>query len=214
MPEEKIPRPTIKRLAIYYRCLEKQLLQEKNSISSKEIGELLGIKASQVRKDLSYFGEFGKRGVGYDTKKLLEGIGEILGIKKEWDTCIVGAGNLGVAIANYPGLTKSGFFVKAVFDNDPKKIGSVLASGIIIDDIQSMPEVIKKRNITIGVITVPASEAQKVADALVDAGILGIVNFAPTKISVPKNVRVEEIDISVVFRSLAFHVNMLQKGEW
>lgn len=208
LDNQKIPKPTIKRLAVYYRCLENILFSGKASVSSKEIADELGIKASQVRKDLSYFGEFGRRGVGYSTQQLLESVSDILGMRKIWNVCIVGMGNLGMALAVYPGLSKSGFFIKALFDNNPNKIGIPIPNDLSIEPISILKSVVKERAINMGVITVPAEVAQETADALVDAGVQGIVNFAPVRLNLPDSVNVEEIDISVSFRSLAFSISL------
>lgn len=208
MDGSNVPKPTVKRLAIYYRCVEKLMEKGKESVSSQDIALKLGLKASQVRKDLSYFGEFGKRGVGYDTESLFDNIGEILGMKRRWNVCIVGIGNLGLALANYPALTRSGFYVKALLDNDTNKIGIPMPGDLYIEDVKDMKEIIKKRNIDVGVITVTADNAQTSVDKLVESGIKGIINFAPVKLAVPKSVKLEEIDISVAFRSLAFQINL------
>lgn len=207
MNSEKIPKPTIKRLMIYHRCLESMVLNGTTKASSKDIADNLGIKASQVRKDLSYFGEFGKRGVGYDLEQLINSLGGILGIHKLWNFSITGMGNLGMALANYPGLVRAGFLLKALFDNDSRKIGTV-SSGLTIEPLTKVNELIKEKEIDIGVITVPAQAAQSVADTLVEAGVRGIVNFAPVRLSLPESVSVEEIDISVSFRSLAFNMDL------
>ncbi|HNU23777.1 MAG TPA: redox-sensing transcriptional repressor Rex [Mesotoga sp.] len=206
MDNTKIPKPTIKRLAVYHRCLENMVISGVASVSSNDLAERLGIKASQVRKDLSYFGEFGKRGVGYSTKHLLDSISEILGIRKKWKTCIVGMGNLGMALANYPGLENSGFISKALFDNNPNKIGIPMPNDLVIESTEVLEEIVKKRQIEIGVITVPANAAQIIADLLADAGVKGIVNFAPIRLTLPPGISNEEIDISVSFRSLAFNM--------
>ncbi|AKI96965.1 redox-sensing transcriptional repressor rex [Kosmotoga pacifica] len=205
--EGKIPKPTIKRLAVYYRCLENLIKSGKETVSSQELGTYLNIKASQVRKDLSYFGEFGKRGIGYQTRRLLDGIAEILGIKRTWNVCIVGAGNLGIALANYPGLSKGGYHVKVIFDNNPAKIGMKLQNGLIVEDLKNFEKVTKEKEIHIGVITVPAESAQQVADIMLSSGIKGIINFAPVKLSIPKKIPVEEIDISLTFRALSFQIS-------
>jgi len=212
MDSRRIPRPTIKRLAVYHRCLENLVISGVPSISSKDLAERLGIKASQVRKDLSYFGEFGKRGVGYGTELLLDSISEILGIRKRWNTCIVGMGNLGMALANYPGLAGSGFITRALFDNNPNKIGIPMPNDLIIESTSLLKNIVRERNIEIGVITVPANAAQSTAELLIDASIKGIVNFAPVRLSLPPEVRNEEIDISVSFRSLAFSMTFGSSG--
>ncbi|MFW6120203.1 MAG: redox-sensing transcriptional repressor Rex [Petrotogales bacterium] len=209
---KKIPKPTIKRLAIYYRCIEKLLQENQFKLSSKELGEHLGIKASQVRKDLSYFGEFGKRGVGYNTSQLLDSIGEILGIRKTWSVVVVGAGNLGRAICNFEALKKSGFIIKDIFDKDKNKIGKELDNGLIIKDIDELNDYTIDNKIDVGVITVPANSAQKIANKLVNLKIKGIINFAPAKLKVPEHIKIEDLDISVYFRSLSFQISMQQRN--
>ena len=208
MENRKIPKPTIKRLAVYYRCLENLIKSGKETISSQELGNRLNIKASQVRKDLSYFGEFGKRGIGYQTRHLQDGIAEILGIKRIWNVCIVGAGNLGMALANYPGLSKSGYQIKAIFDVSSEKIGKKLQNGLVVEDLKNFERVARKEKIHIGVITVPANNAQQVADLMIGSGIEGIMNFAPAKLNIPENLPLEEIDISLTFRALSFQITM------
>lgn len=208
----KIPKPTIRRLAIYYRCLEKLLHESQMNISSKEFGDRLGIKASQVRKDLSYFGEFGKRGVGYNTVKLLDSIGEILGIKKTWNVVIVGAGNLGKAICNFEALEESGFIIKGVFDRDRNKIGKRANNKLPIKHIDELNDFANNNKIDVGVITVPAESAQEIANKLVNLKIKGIINFAPIKLKLPDNIKIEDLDISVFFRSLSFQISMEQRS--
>ena len=207
MSEYSIPKATIHRLTRYYRCLERFLLNGKSNVSSKEMANKLNIKPSQIRKDLSYFGEFGKRGVGYDVKELMISIENILGMKKNWSFCIVGIGNLGLAIANYPGLVKAKFDLKAIFDNDKNKIG-VSLNDMVIHSVEKLEEVIKEKNISIGVLTVPGKYAQALSNRMVEAGIEGIINFTPVRVIVPKNVMLEEIDISISFRTLAFQINL------
>lgn len=208
----KIPKPTIKRLAIYYRCLDNMLSEGKEYVSSKELAEKLKIKSSQVRKDLSYFGEFGKRGVGYNVKSLAAELKKIIGIDRRWRVVVVGAGNIGRAITNYPGLYKNRFDVIAVFDSDPHKIG--LSAGVAgpIKPMEDLEKVVKSKKVEIGVIAVPAEAAQEVADSLVKAGIKGIVNFAPVTINVPPEVVVEDVDITVSFKTLAYHLRRLGRS--
>ncbi|OAA31240.1 redox-sensing transcriptional repressor rex [Kosmotoga arenicorallina S304] len=208
MENRKIPKPTIKRLAVYYRCLENLIKSGMETVSSQELGNRLNVKASQVRKDLSYFGEFGKRGIGYQTRRLQDGIAEILGIKREWNVCIVGAGNLGVALANYPGLFKSGYKIKAIFDIDPKKVGRKLQNGLVVEDLKNFGEIVRREKIHMGVIAVPASSAQYVANLMVSSRIEGIINFAPVRLNIPETFPLEEIDISLTFRALSFQINM------
>ncbi len=203
----KIPSPVAKRLALYHRCVETLLKAGKEMISSKELGERLSIKSSQIRKDLSYFGGFGKRGTGYNLNYLKEALEKIMGINRTWNIGVVGAGNIGTALANYEGLLKDGYDVVALFDRNPKKIGKTVGTRKIpIYDIKEMDEKIKEMSIEIGVIAVPSEYAQSIADRLMKCPeIKGIVNFAPVKIYVDK-VKLEDVDISVSFKSLTFKI--------
>lgn len=206
MRTPKIPKPTVRRLAIYYRCLTKLKDNSIDKTSSKEMADLLGIKASQVRKDLSYFGEFGKRGVGYNVDKLSFKLKEILGLKKNWNVAIVGAGNLGSAIANYAGLEKNGFKIISAFDVDEKKVGNMIVPGVTVQNLNELEERIKKNNIEIAILTVPVNAAQEVTDKLINCGIKGILNFTPTSISTPEDVSVEDVDFVISLKSLTFEI--------
>jgi len=199
----KIPKPTVKRLGLYYRCLSNYRESGVDFVSSQDIAEKLNIKPSQVRKDLSYFGEFGKRGLGYDVKKLLNEIAHIIGVNKEWNVAIVGAGNLGSALTSYPGLSKHKFRVVALFDNNQQKIGKKV-SGITVYDISDLERTVNELKIEIGVIAVPEFAAQHVAELLEKSGIKGIVNFAPVRLRT--NVPVEDVDITLSFETIAYNV--------
>jgi len=202
----KIPKPTVRRLAIYYRCLTKLKDNSLEKTSSKEMADLLGIKASQVRKDLSYFGEFGKRGVGYNVDKLSFKLKEILGLKKNWNVAIVGSGNLGSAIANYAGLEKNGFKIISAFDVDEKKVGKMIVPGVTIQRLNEIEKNIKENHIEIAILTVPVNAAQEVTDRLINCGIKGILNFTPTSISTPEDVSVEDVDFVISMKSLTFEI--------
>ncbi|KLO21039.1 REX family transcriptional regulator [Marinitoga sp. 1197] len=206
MKNPKIPKPTIKRLAMYYRCLENKKSSGVQRTSSKELAESLHIKASQIRKDLSYFGEFGKRGVGYDIDKLMNSIKSILGLNKKWSVAIVGVGNLGSAIANYTGLEKNGFFIKVAFDKDKTKIGKQISAGILVYDMKDMKKICAEKGIEIAILAVPAEVAQKVAEQLVETGIKGILNFAPTSLSLPENIAVENVDFTISLKALTYDI--------
>ncbi|SHE52464.1 redox-sensing transcriptional repressor [Marinitoga hydrogenitolerans DSM 16785] len=206
MKNPKIPKPTIKRLAMYYRCLENKKSMGLQKTSSKELAESLHIKASQIRKDLSYFGEFGKRGVGYDIDKLQSSIKTILGLNKKWNVAVIGVGNLGSAIANYTGLEKNGFFIKAGFDKDKTKIGTQISAGVLVYDMKDISKVCTEKNIEIAILTVPAEVAQKVADQLVKTGIKGILNFAPTSLTLPENIAVENVDFTISLKALTYDI--------
>jgi len=199
----KIPKPTVRRLGLYYRCLTRYKEEGVNFVSSQDIADRLNIKPSQVRKDLSYFGEFGKRGLGYNVSKLISEIAHIIGVNKEWNIAIIGAGNLGSALANYPGLAKHKFNVVAIFDNDRQKVGKKIA-GIPVSHISELDEKVKELNIEIAVIAVPESAAQYVAELVEKAGIKGIVNFSPIKLRT--NIPVEDVDITLSFETLAYMI--------
>ncbi|BBE30836.1 redox-sensing transcriptional repressor Rex 1 [Tepiditoga spiralis] len=206
LKRSKIPKPTVKRLAVYFRCITKLSNDGIEKTSSKEIAERLSIKASQVRKDLSYFGEFGKRGVGYDIEKLSFKLREILGLEKLWNVAIVGSGNLGFAIANYSGLEANGFKVVSAFDIDEKKIGNVILPGVTIKRFSEFSKEIKEKDIEIAILTVPANVAQDVADKVIDNGIKGILNFCPVPLSAPENVSIEDVDFVISLKALTFEI--------
>ncbi|NLM96053.1 MAG: redox-sensing transcriptional repressor Rex [Halanaerobiaceae bacterium] len=192
-----IPKATIERLPLYYRCLDRlSSYEDIDVISSKELGGKLGIPSTQVRKDLSYYGEFGRRGVGYDVDGLKRSIARILGINKLWSAALVGAGNLGTALVNYGRSSSMALKITNVFHADPGKIGNKLGD-IIVQSMKEIKETVKNDNINIGIVTVPASEAQKVTEELVEAGIRSIWNFSPIRLIVPEEVMVRNEDLSV-----------------
>jgi redox-sensing transcriptional repressor len=203
----KIPDAAIERLSLYSRPLKRLFEEGPAVISSEQLGELCDVNPAQVRKDLAYFGEFGVRGVGYDVADLLRHIKKILATDREWILCIVGMGNLGHAIVDSDNFRKMGYTFKAAFDNDPNKIGGALPRGLIIEPVALLSEVILERKIQIGVITTPPEEAQRVADQLMDAGIVGILNFSPTQVKTPKGYVIENVDFTVRFENLAYHLS-------
>jgi redox-sensing transcriptional repressor len=201
-----ISKATIDRLPLYFRTL-RQIQQEGTEIiSSEELGRRIGVTPEQIRKDLASFGEFGKKGVGYFVRELIRNIGEILGLHRNWNIAIVGVGHLGWALANYRNFSSLGFNLAAVFDVDPAKIGQVIG-GVEIFSFDRLEEVTREKNIHIGVITVPATNAQDVADRLVAAGVRGIWNFAPVKLDVPDNVRLVSEDLSVGLSSISYYLS-------
>ena len=191
---KRIPDETVRRLPVYLRGLMFLRDEGLENISSSRLGDFVGVHSWQIRKDFSYFGEFGVRGVGYDIEKLVSEIKSILKLDKLQKAALVGAGNLGTAILSYPGFEVYGFDVTMAFDNNPKKIGKKIKN-IEILDIEKI-DIIKKENIKLGIIAVPRIAAQKIADSLVKAGITGILNFSPCYIMVPKKVKVITIDIA------------------
>src|SRR5690554_5409100 len=179
----KIPDATIGRLSLYSRYLSEADEKGITTVSSQNIAQATGVTPAQVRKDLAYFGEFGTRGVGYNSRELYNYIMKILGLDKRWSIAIIGAGNLGRALSQYKGFQQRGFDVICIFDNDPKKIGKKLAN-IDIYSLDMLEEKVKELDIDLGIIAVPALAAQDVADKLVNVGIRGIINFAPVNITV------------------------------
>jgi redox-sensing transcriptional repressor len=188
-----IPDIVIGRLPIYLRALTHLVQQGHEITSSHELGQRLGISSAQIRKDLSHFGEFGKQGTGYQISHLQAQLKQILQVNREWSVIVVGAGDLGRAIAHYGGFLERGFRVVAIFDNDPSKIGT--GSGDLkVRSIAAMPAFIREQNIKIAMVAVPATHAQEVCDTLVEAGVRAILNYAPITLSVPDDVHVQYID--------------------
>lgn len=211
MKKKGIPSVTINRLSIYHRCLEKILETEGGEdlkiISSFKIAEITGINSAQIRKDLAYFGEFGKRGIGYPLIDLIRELKKILGLDKKWSVIIAGAGNLGKALVKYKGFQKRGFIIKGIFDNNPSKIGKKL-DHIFIYDIKEVEKFIRMENINIGILVVPADSAQEVADKMVAGGIKAILNFAPVHILLPPEIKIHNVDLSIEFEGLTYYLNL------
>lgn len=199
----RISESTVRRLSHYYRVLEEVAAEGKRMISSRRLAEREGITSAQVRKDLSYFGSFGRRGLGYSVPHLREEIGAILGLDRRWRVAVVGAGNIGSALLAYGGFARQGFDVVAVFDQDARRIGQ-RAGELEVLDIGRLAETAAEMSIEVGVIATPARSAQAVADALVAAGVRGILNFAPRKLFVPDDVALRSVDMTMEFESLSF----------
>ena len=201
-----ISQATIDRLPLYFRTLRLVEDEQINIISSDELGRRLDITPEQIRKDLATFGQFGRKGIGYDVHELKERISNILGLHNRWRLAIVGVGHLGGALANYVNFASLGFTVAALLDRNAKIIGTQV-NGLIVDDAALMNEIVAEKAIDIGVITVPAEEAQNVADLLIAAGIKGIWNFAPIKLCVPPNVPLVNEDLSIGLSALSYHMS-------
>lgn len=199
----KISNSTIHRLSIYYRALLGLEREGYETISSKELARREKLTPAQVRKDLSFFGSFGTRGLGYPVKELKARIGEILGLNKLWNVAMVGVGNIGSALVSYKEFAKQGFIVKLLFDNDQRKIGSN-HKGIIINDIASIKQMLQEQEIQIVIVTVPAAAAQKVCDEVVEAGVKAIMNFAPVSLKVPDDVVLLNENMSIELEHLSF----------
>ncbi len=211
---EAVPAPAVRRLSLYLRELEGFLANDRQTISSKQLGKALHLTDAQVRKDLAYFGQFGHPGIGYRVDELIARIRCILGTDRTWNVLLVGAGNLGNALLSYRGFSKKGFQIVAVFDNDERKVGNTIGEvpGLEILHIDRLAEIVEARDIQMGVIAVPATLAQKVADDLVACGIRGILNFAPTSLDVPEDVAIASVDLSVHLEQLAFRIVTIQVG--
>lgn len=205
MKAQKIPEATIIRLSVYSRYLKQLERNGLTTVSSGTIAEGVDGSPAQVRKDLAYFGEFGTRGVGYNVSDLNRYITKILGIDNKWNVVIVGAGNLGSALSQYKGFEERGFNVVALFDNDPKLIGKK-SGNIPVYNASGMPDFIKKNNIQIGIIAVPAAYAQDIVDAMVASGVKAVLNFAPRVITVPDDVEYRNVDLAVNMEVLTFNM--------
>jgi redox-sensing transcriptional repressor len=204
----KIPEATIRRLSRYSRCLDEMEEKGEKVVSSAQLANKCMVNAAQVRKDLAYFGEFGIRGVGYYVKDLLNDIKRILGLNKEWKMALVGVGNLGSALLSYKDFLKLNYEIVAAFDIDPPKvigrISEKLGKPVEVLHINRIKEVAKERKIEIGLIAAPPSEAQRVADLLVEAEVRGILNFAPAQITVPEGYVVKDVFFTTILDNLAY----------
>lgn len=203
----KIPMATINRLSIYMRTLQELLEEEVDVISSERLAKQCGVNPAQIRKDLAYFGEFGVRGVGYRVSDLVNQIKEILGLNRPWNLAMVGLGNLGSALIRHGNFIKHGYIFTAAFDCDPQKVGRRLPNGLIINHVEDLEEIVKEREVHVGIIATPASSAQSVANQLVLAGINGILNFAPVQIQVPDCCHVENVDFTIKLDAIAYHLS-------
>lgn len=204
---ELIPNPAVRRLSLYLRQLEAFKRKDRRTISSKQLGESLGLTDAQVRKDLAYFGQFGHPGIGYRVDELISQVKHILGTDKTWNVLLVGAGNLGRALMAYQGFDAKGFRLAAVFDSSPNLIGHQQGP-FTIQPLSELHDTIQKQQIRLGIIAVPADFAQDVADQLVKAGIKGLLNFAPVSITVPQDVSLNAVDLAVQLEQIAFQVSL------
>lgn len=202
-----VPNPAVRRLSLYLRQLEAFKRKERRTISSKQLGESLGLTDAQVRKDFAYFGQFGHPGIGYRVDDLIAQVRRILGTDKTWNVLLVGAGNLGRALLAYRGFETKGFRLVAVFDQDESKVGKKQGP-FAIQPMRDLAKVVAEKQIRVGMIAVPADNAQDVADSLVAAGIRGLLNFAPVSISVPADVALNAVDLAVQLEQLSFQVSL------
>jgi redox-sensing transcriptional repressor len=209
----KIPEPTIRRLSLYLRELREREELGQSTMSSKQLGETLGLTDAQVRKDLAIFGQFGHPGVGYRIADLIEQIRKILGKDLIWNACIVGAGNIGRALMPYGRFRRDGFDIVAIFDRDPAVVGTRVGDHVV-RPLSDLPELVRTRSIRIGIIAVPAEAAQETASRLLDAGIVGLLNFAPRRLDVGDRASVVNVDFSVALEQLAFQISLGIKGSF
>jgi redox-sensing transcriptional repressor len=203
---EQVSELTTNRLSVYLRCLTELEAQGVRTVSSQSLAEQFHLNAAQIRKDLAYFGEFGVRGVGYYVRDLKRHLRQILGLDRRLRVAILGAGNLGFALADYPGFRQEGFEIVAMFDNQRDKVGQVSRSGVPIHDISELRKFVRRDAVSIAVIAVPAASAQKVADMVTAAGIKAILNFSPGTLQVPDDVKLKSVDLTVSLESLSFYL--------
>jgi len=206
MPDsDHIPRSVIRRISFYLRQIERLRQEGVAATSSEEIGEAIGASDVQVRKDLACFGQFGRRGFGYDVERLARVLRAILAVDREWHVAVIGAGNLGRALCTHRIFNERGFRIVAVFDSDPRKEGS-MCGGLKVRPMWDLDRAVRELDITVGIIAVPSQGAQAVADQLVAAGVRGLLNFAPVRVRVPEGFEVRSVDFAVELQQLAFHV--------
>ncbi|HRA34734.1 MAG TPA: redox-sensing transcriptional repressor Rex [Acidimicrobiales bacterium] len=199
-----IPEATVARLPVYLRSLAELVDEKTTTVSSERLAEMAGVNAAKVRKDLSYLGSYGTRGVGYDVEYLLFQMSRELGLTHDWPVVIMGAGNLGQALANYGGFTERGFPVAALIDADASKVGQQF-HGVEVHHVDDLPRLARELGIAIGIIATPAGAAQTVADQLVAAGIRSILNFAPAVITVPPGASLRKVDLALELQILSFY---------
>ena len=202
---KSVPDIVIGRLPLYLRAITYLAEEGREITSSQELGDHLGISSAQIRKDLSHFGEFGKQGTGYNIQLLNQQLRRILHLEEEWEVALAGAGDLGHALAHYGGFAGKGFRIAVVFDRDPQKIGKKLGEFEIFD-AEAMPTMVQDRGIEVAIVTVPAAEAQSVADVLIEAGVRAILNYAPITLSVPPSVQVQYIDPVIHLQRMTYYL--------
>ena len=200
---KKISESAVRRLALYQRFLQEAADAGLDTISSGELAERGGTTSAQVRKDLSLFGSFGKRGLGYDVHELLREIRDILGINRTWNVALVGAGKIGSALFSYRDFQQRGFLIRAVFDADPAKVGADMG-GVAVTDDAEMDRVLREKHIEMVIVAVPAEAAQSVVDRVVKAGVKAILNFAPVRLRLPRGVALRNVDLTLEMEGLSF----------
>lgn len=208
MKPNHFPAPAVMRLSLYLRELDKLWHNDRRTVSSRELGDALRISAPQIRKDLAYFGTFGRPGIGYDIAELMTKLRRILGTDRTWNVLLVGAGNLGMALSAYRGFSRKGFRLVAVFDSDDRKVGRTVTGlgELVIQPLSDLAATVRDRDIRLAIVAVPAEAAQSVADQLVAAGVRGLLNFAPISLNVDSKVAVAAVDLAVELEQLSFQL--------
>lgn len=203
--EGQVPKAVVSRLSLYLRELQHLVREGHDTTNSTQLGQLLGFTDAQVRKDLAYFGQFGYPGIGYRCQELIAAIRTILGTDRRWPVALVGVGNLGRALIGYRGFRHQGFQMVAAFDSDPQKVGKSI-DGLSVYAMERLAPLARQHTIRLGVIAVPGAAAQEVADRLVEAGIVGVMNFAPVTLSLPPHVQIVAVDLAIELEQLSFAV--------
>ncbi len=209
-PPEHVPSAVVGRLSLYLRELQQLIVNGKQTVSSKVLGSRLGVTDAQVRKDFTYFGQFGYPGVGYRCHELIAEIKTILGTDQTWPVALIGCGNLGQALLGYRGFEKQGFEVVAAFDVSPEIIGTKIAN-LIVRDIETLPGWVEQEKIALVILAVPADKANLAVDVIVRSGVTGILNFAPVTLKLPKRIQVVGVDLAIELEQLAFGVAEAKK---
>ena len=207
MNQRPVPDVVVRRLTQYYHALRYCRDRGLEIISSQTLGEMLNVTAAQIRKDLSFFGGFGKQGIGYNVANLLEHLQRILGLQRMWNMALIGLGNLGRALLHYQGFAQEGFQVVVLFDSDPRKIGTTV-SGLTIHDDRDVGRIIPEMGIRIALLAIPPEKAQEVTDMLVQAGVRAILNYAPVTLKVPEGVWVRQVDPLAALQSMTYYLVM------
>lgn len=209
---EAVSEMTTGRLSVYLRCLNFLESENQETVSSSELAERFHLSSAQIRKDLACFGEFGTRGVGYNVTRLKDEIIRTLGVDRKRNVLIAGAGNLGMALADYHGFNELGFEIAGLVDVDPAKVGRTSRSGFTVYSYDQLPQVVRERDVSIGIIAVTPDSAQDVYDAFVSAGVVAILNFAPVQIRTHDNVKLRSVDLRINLESLSFYLKNVEDG--
>ena len=200
-----VPDVVVSRLPLYLRDLTQLQAQGSEVVSSRELGTRLGVTPAQIRKDLSYFGRFGRQGRGYNIRYLIQELRQVLGLDREWNTALVGVGRLGRAILNYPGFRTQGFHIVAAFDSNPEAVGQRM-SDLVVQSMSELEEAIRSRAVDIVILAVPATQAQTVVDRLAKCAVRAILNYAPVRVQTPREMQVRDIDPVLALQSMTFYL--------